>query len=72
MGKLCNLGFSEETERKLREAYAADPSALLLEYCQCGRREVAKNYGGSWIPATHEKSAKRGPYKSGGQKRSGK
>jgi len=72
MGKLCNLGFSEETQRKLRVAYAAEPSTLLIEDCQCGKREVAKNHGGQWIPATHEKPAKRGPYKAGGYKRNSK
>ena len=72
MGNLCNLGFTKETQHKLRAAYAEDPSALLIDYCQCGKREVAKNHGGEWIPATHEKPVKRGLYKTGGHKRSSK
>jgi hypothetical protein len=72
MGRLCNLGFSDEIKRKLRASYAENPSGLLYDYCECGKREVAKNMGGEWFPKTHEKPTKRGPYKSGGYKRSPK
>jgi hypothetical protein len=34
MGKLCNLGFSDETQGKLRSSYAENPSALLIDHCQ--------------------------------------
>jgi|HubBroStandDraft_5_1064220.scaffolds.fasta_scaffold393611_1 hypothetical protein len=72
MGKLCNLGFSDETQGKLRSSYAENPSALLIDHCQCGKREVAKNHGGEWIPATHERPVKGGAYKGGGYKRGSK
>jgi hypothetical protein len=75
MSRLCNLrilGFSEETKLKLRAAYAENPSALLSDYCQGGRHEVAKNKAGEWVPGTHEKPAKRPAYKGGGYKRNSK
>ncbi len=72
MSRLCNLGFSDETKRKLTAAYAENSGPVPTAKCQCGRLCVAKNYGGDWLPETHEKPAVRRAYKGGGYKRSSK
>jgi len=69
VAKLCSLGFSEDVRLKLIADYVANQGPMPTAKCQCGRLCVARNYGGFWLPETHDEPIKRGPYKVGQFKR---
>jgi hypothetical protein len=70
MARLCNGDFSPETQQRLREKYANDPSGLFIEPCgRCSTHVVALNKSGVWIPKSHEAPRKRPLGESAGYKR---
>jgi hypothetical protein len=64
----CKGTFSPETVRKLHE----DPHGItfLSQPCAvCGKHVVAKNYGGEWVPESHQKPVAHRSGKYAGRKR---
>ena len=71
MARLCSGYFSDEVIDILRKD--TDGIAYLSQPCaKCGRKVVAKNKAGKWVPESHDPLKRRGSYKGSGQKRSGK
>ena len=65
--KLCRGYFSDEAVQALRESQLkGELIPLLSQRCaKCGRKVVAKNKAGQWVPETHFPLSQKSSNRSG-------
>jgi hypothetical protein len=70
LGMKCNRSaFTEESQQKLQAEFAANPTALLFGWCECGARVFARSKAGVWVPDSHDKPTTYRPSKGSNTKR---